>query len=287
MRIKDYSCKFFGSNATLQSFLSEVRKHEVPTADEEVELITEYKNGNECAGQKLIDGHLRFIYSLAKIYARDENEVVDYVNEGVIGFKKALDEFDLTLGYKFITYAVWHIRRSMNFYLNDTRNMVTRSNGNKLGKKLDTVRQKFYTENGREPSIEEIKAIISEQYGIDIKDDSDTYDVSFASINEEIDDDYTMEENAEYTSRTAVENEYNNTVDKDYKKALVNTILSSIPDRQADMMKMLYGIDYERTYSAEEVGEKYGMRGMEVAALRDKVIKYIRQNAESIKRAAL
>ena len=46
-------------------------------------------------------------------------------------------------------------------------------------------------------------------------------------------------------------------------------------------------VDYERTYSAEEVGEKYGMRGMEVAALRDKVIKYIRQNAESIKRAAL
>ena len=287
MRIKDYSCKFFGNNETLQSFLAEVRKYNVPTAEEEVELISEYKNGNEQAGQMLINGHLRFIYSLAKIYARNENEVVDYVNEGVIGLKKALDEFDLTLGYKFITYAVWYIRRSMNFYLNDTRNLVTRSNGNKLGKKLDTVRQKFYTENGREPSIDEIKSIINEQYGIEIKDDSDTYEVSFASINEEIDDDYTMEENPEYTSRTAVENEYMESAEKDYKRALVNTILSYVPEKQADIMKMLYGIGYDKMYSTEEVGEKYGMRGVEVAALRDKIIMYIRQNAESIRRAAL
>ena len=287
MRISDYNCKFFGTNETLQKFLADVRKYEVPTAEEEISLIQRYRSGDESAWQELINRHLRFIYSLAKIYARDENEVVDYVNEGVIGFKKALNKFDLSLENKFTTYAVWYVRRQMNFYLNDTRNMVTRSNVNKIGKKLDTVKQKFYAENGREPTIDEIKDILLNVYGLEIKEDCDVFDVSIASINEEIDDDYTAEESPEYTKRTSSANEYEETVERDYKKALVSTILSFIPERQGDVMKMLYGIDYERCYSTEEVGEKYGITALEVASLRDKIIKYVQQNAQRIKRKAL
>lgn len=287
MRIKDYSCKFFGSNETLQAFLADVRKYEVPTAEEEIALIADFKSGNDDAWKMLACRHLRFIYSLAKIYARDENEVVDYVNEGVIGLKKAVEEFDIALGNKFITYAVWYVRRFMNFYLNDTRNLINRSNNGKIGKKLDIVKQKFYSANGREPSIDEIKGLIEENYGIIVKDDSDIYDVNLTSISEEIDDDYTVEENSEYTSKTAVENEYVAVAEKDYKRALVNAILDFVPGKQADIIKMLYGIDYERMYSPEEVGEKYGIRAIEVVALRDKIIKYIKQNSEAIKRQAL
>ena len=287
MRISDYNCKFFGTNENLQKFLADVRKYEVPTAEEEITLIQKYRGGDESAGQELINRHLRFIYSLAKIYARDENEVVDYVNEGVIGFKTALNKFDLSLENKFTTYAVWYVRRQMNFYLNDTRNMVTRSNVNKIGKKLDTVKQKFYAENGREPTIEEIKGILMNTYGLEIKEDCDVFDVSIASINEEVDDDYTAEESPEYTKRSSSVNEYEETVERDYKKALVSAILSFIPERQGDVMKMLYGIDYERCYSTEEVGEKYGITALEVASLRDKIIKYVQQNAHMIKRKAL
>jgi RNA polymerase sigma factor (sigma-70 family) len=287
MRISDYNCKFFGTNETLQKFLADVRKYDVPTAEEEISLVKRYRDGDEAAGQELINRHLRFIYSLAKIYARDENEVVDYVNEGVIGFNIALNKFDLTLENKFITYAVWYVRRQMNFYLNDTRNMITRSNVNKIGKKLDTIKQKYYAENGREPTTEEVKQILLDNYGLDIKEDCDVFEVSISSINEEIDDDYTVENDPEYTKRTSSVNEYEENAEKDYKKALVSTILSFIPEKQADVMKMLYGIDYERCYTTEEVGEKYGITATEVASLRDKIIKYVQQNAQLIKRKAL
>ena len=62
-------------------------------------IFIEFKNGNVEAGKELVCRNLRFIYSLAKIYARDENDVVDYVNEGVCGFMTALQEFDINRGY--------------------------------------------------------------------------------------------------------------------------------------------------------------------------------------------
>lgn len=287
MRINDYTCKFFGSSKNLAAFLSDVRKYSVPTPEEEEKLIIDYKNGDEDAFKKLLCGHLRFIYSLAKIYARDEDEVIDYVDEGVIGFKYALSEFDTSRDYKFITYAVWYVRRSMNAYLNGTRNIIVRSNGAKIGKKVDIVKQKYYAENGREPSVDEIKELIEKYYGIEVKEDCDVYDVNVASINEEIDDDYTMEDNSEYNQRTSVNNQYEETIDKDYVKALVTEALKMIPDKQADIIRMLYGIDYDRKYSTQEVGEKYRMRAVEVAALRDKILTYIRQNAKKLVKSAV
>jgi len=287
MRISDYSCKFFTNNEALSKFLADVRKYSIPTTEEEENLITEYKDGDIEAGKKLVCCHLRFIYSLAKIYARDENEVVDYVNEGVIGFMTALQEFDLSRGYKFITYAVWYVRRSMNSYLTDTRNMITRTNNAKIGKKVDIIKQKHYAKNGYEPSIDEIRDILKREYNIDIKEESDIYDINVASISEEVDDDYTIEENSEYTDRTAVCNEYEITLEQDYKKAMVKAALSILPKKYADILKMMYGIGYERNYGVEEIGEKYGIRSLEVAKIRDKAIQYIQQNVERVKSMAI
>jgi len=287
MRISDKNCKFFSNNATLTAFLTNVRKYNVPSVEEEEKLINEYKDGNIEAGKELVCCHLRFIYALAKIYARDENEVVDYVNEGVIGFMTALQEFDLSRGYKFITYAVWYIRRSMNFYLTNTRDMVIRTNAAKIGKKIDNIKQKMFVVNGREPSIEEIKEILKTEYKIDVKYNKDVYDINVASINDNIDDEYTMEDFSEYASKTATANDYENTVEHDYKYSLIKSAMSILPEKYVDVLKMLYGIDYDREYSIQEVGEKYKIRALEVAKMRDKAIKYIQQNIEKVKRMAL
>ena len=158
MRISDHGCKYFRSNDVLNSFLADVRRYPVPSVQEEEELFEQYRNGNEFAKDRLILGNLRFIYALAKIYARNETEVVDYVDEGVIGLMKALEEFDPDRGYKFITYGVWYIRRQMNYYMLTKRDMVSHSSqvGN-INKKSETFRQKYYAEFGRTPTNEEVK----------------------------------------------------------------------------------------------------------------------------------
>lgn len=260
MRLSDHSCKYFKSNDILNSFLADVRKHPVPTVQEEEELFERFKNGDEKARDELIVGNLRFVYSLAKIYARNESEVIDYVNEGVIGLIIALNEFDPSKGYKFITYGVWYIRRQMNYYMLTKRDMISQSAqvGN-VKKKSETFKQRYFAENGRMPTNDEVKEALKKSFNIVVTKNEDLSEVGFSSIDEDITDDFTIENSNEFNEVTASENMYEEESEKDYEKAVLNECMSILSDKMADIVKMRYGIDYDRVYSAEEIGDKYGI----------------------------
>ena len=115
MNTKNYNCKFYSGNDTLNKYLSDIGKYKVLTLEEEVELFERICDGDEQAKARIVESNQRFVYSLAKIYSKNEDEVLDYVNEGNIGLITAIDTFDVTKGMKFITYAVWYIRRSMKY----------------------------------------------------------------------------------------------------------------------------------------------------------------------------
>lgn len=260
MRLSDHSCKYFKSNDILNSFLADVRKHPVPTVQEEEELFERFKNGDEKARDELIVGNLRFVYSLAKIYARNESEVIDYVNEGVIGLIIALNEFDPSKGYKFITYGVWYIRRQMNYYMLTKRDMISQSAqvGN-VKKKSETFKQRYFAENGRMPTNDEVKEALKKSFNIVVTKNEDLSEVGFSSIDEDITDDFTIENSNEFNEVTASENMYEEESEKDYEKAVLNECMSILSDKMADIVKMRYGIGYDRVYSAEEIGDKYGI----------------------------
>lgn len=255
MNIDDYSCKFFKSNEVLNSFLADVRKYDVPTAAEEEELYARYKAGDEAAKDILIVGNLRFVYSLAKIYARNESEVVDYVNEGVVGLMKALEDFDPSKGCKFLTWGVWYIRRQMNYYMLTKRDIVAHSAqvGN-ITKKAEAFRQKYYAENGCLPSDEEIKIILKENYNLVVSKSEDLFESSVASLDDDVSDDYTVEETDEYNAKTATLNEYEYTSDKEYYNEMVKECMKALPEKAARIISLKFGIGEERAYSSEEIG---------------------------------
>jgi len=255
MRLSDHSCKYFRTNEILNSFLADVRKYEVPTIEEEEQLITQYKNGDESAKDKLIVGNLRFVYSLAKIYARDENEVIDYVNEGVIGLMTALEDFDASRGCKFLTYGVWYIRRQMNYYLLTKRDLISHSAqvGN-VSKKSDVIRQKYYAEHGVLPSDEEVMKVLEDTFNIKVSKAEDLHDSGISSIDEDVSDDYTLEETDDYNSKTASYNDYENEIDNEYYSNLVGNLLSALPEKAAKIVRLRYGVGEERAYSTEEIG---------------------------------
>lgn len=288
MNLANYSCKYFGGSETLSSYLNEVRKHKVPTPEEEEEIFDKIFNGDEAEKEKakteLIIRNQRFVYAMAKIYARNEDEVLDYVNEGNIGLIESIDRFDPSKGFKFITYAVNYIKREMNYYLMTTNNIIKRPNNMKLGKKIDTVKHKFFAENGYLPTDEEIIEVIKTVYGISIKDKSDVFDLNVSSISEKLDDDkYTVEDDDEFNRKTSTESEYETTVNDDYNSLLVNNILSSIPAETQDILKMCLGIGMERSYTLEEIGEKYDLDEQTVLDIKNKTLKYLRQNKHAIK----
>ena len=268
MRISDHGCKYFRSNDVLNSFLADVRRYPVPSVQEEEELFEQYRSGNESAKDRLILGNLRFIYALAKIYSRNESEVVDYVDEGVIGLMKALEEFDPDRGYKFITYGVWYIRRQMNYYLLTKRDMISHSSqvGN-INKKSEAFRQKYFAEYGRIPTNEEIKQALLENFNISVSKDEDLFEMGLSSIDEDLSDDYTVEESSDFNERTASFNDYEEESEKDYLKEVLKEYLSVLPEKAADVIKMRYGVDYERQYTDTEIADKYGMSVEQVEKL--------------------
>jgi RNA polymerase primary sigma factor len=278
MTISNYSTKFYSGDKALNSYLNDIRKYKVPTKEEEEEIFARVKSGDQKAKTELINRNQRFIYSLAKIYSRDESEVLDYVNEGNIGLIAAIDSFDVTKGTKFITHAVWYIRRQMNYYLTATNNLISKPNNMKLTKKLDKIRQAFLCENGYGPTNEEVVELLKQKYDIDVKDVSDVYDVNVSSISEEIDDDYTMEENSEFNDKTCSMNLYEEDVEKSHNEHLVCNILARLDDKQRDIIRMAFGIGYDRKYSSEEIGDKYQMDKYTINELKNAIIQYLRQN---------
>lgn len=260
MRLSDHSCKYFRTNEILNSFLSDVRRYDVPSIEEEEQLIKQYKAGDKSAKDRLIVGNLRFVYSIAKIYARDENEVIDYVNEGVIGLMTALEEFDITKGCKFLTYGVWYIRRQMNYYMLTKRDLISHSAqvGN-INKKSDVIRQKYFAENGVLPSDEDVMKVLEEEFNIKVSKFEDMYDTGISSIDEEVSEDYAVEETEDYNRKTASYNEYEEEINCEYNSNMVNTLLKRLPEKAAEIVKMRYGVGYERAYSSEEISIKFNI----------------------------
>jgi len=274
--------KFFDQTDNLKEFIAFLRKNEPFTIDEEISAFERYHKGDENAFNEIILRNQRYIYSLAKEYARNEGEVMDYVNEGNIGLIEALKRFDYTKGFKFITFAVWYIRRSMNAYLMNERDMLTKSNNAKLGKKLDKIKSEFYAVNGRFPSIEEIKTILRDKYNIEIKDDSDLYDIELTSINSKVDDDYTVEDSDLFNDKTSTENNYKKTEYDEYIKTLVSKILDIIPAEHKELVKKVYNIGYPN-YTLQMVCDEYNMDEETLKVfLEERVFSYIRQQIKDV-----
>lgn len=270
--------KFMEGAPNLKSYMAFLRKNDTISQQEEKDLFYRYRVlGDEKARDEIFYHNQRFVYSNAKIYARNSDEVLDYVNEGNIGMDEAFKKFNPDRGLKFITFAVWYIRRNMNYYLINTRDMVCKTNGMKLFKKTDKIIQKFYNEHGYDPTLEDVKEILENEYNIIINDISDLYDLNITSVNSEIDDDSTFEDSEEFNDKTASENEYNSNVEKEYNKAVVRSLLKLVDTEHQEKIKKLYGIDYDHAYTMSELAQEYGMYEEDMEKHINKIIEYIRE----------
>lgn len=264
------SCKYFNTKDGIGMYLNNIRRYSKLTAAEEEVLVRRYKEeGDVEAREKLFLHNQRFIFSVAKRYAKDEDEVMDYVSEGNIGLSKAIDKYDVDKGYKFMTYGVWYIRRQMNFYMTDTKNAVNRSNNLKIGKKVEKIKDTYYKENGRIPSDEEIIEILEEtsDNNIKIKNVEELYDVGMISINENLEDDYTVEDDALYNSKTATINEYEDTVEKDSQELFVKKLVKQLNPLEMKVISMKFGLNGYLEQCIEDIADEFGMSQTEITKI--------------------
>jgi len=264
--------------ASLDKYLHEIGKVDLLTAEKEVELARKVRNGDNHALEKLIKANLRFVVSVSKQYQNQGLSLPDLINEGNLGLIKAAKRFDETRGFKFISYAVWWIRQSILQALAEQARIVRLplnkiGSINKINRALSELEQKYE----REPSIDEIAKAI-ELAPENIKDamrSSGRHISMDAPLTEDEDGDmYEVLLSDESPSPDG--NLLNDSLRKEIERAL-----SSLTEREANIIKLYFGLNGKHPYTLEEIGEEFNLTRERVRQIKEKAIKRLKHTTRS------
>ena len=259
-------------SASLDKYLQEIGREDLITVEEEVELAQAIKRGDRAALEKLTRANLRFVVSVAKQYQNQGLSLPDLINEGNLGLIKAAEKFDETRGFKFISYAVWWIRQSILQALAE-QSRIVRLPLNQVGSlnKITKALSKFEQEHERRPSPEELAG----ELDIQVEKISDTLKVSGRHISmdapfvEGEDNsllDVMINEDAPAADRYLI----NESLSKE-----INRALSTLSDRERDIIKMFFGIGSQEM-TLEEIGDKFGLTRERVRQIKEKAIRRLK-----------
>ncbi len=264
---------------SLEKYLQEIGKVDLLTPEEEVDLAKRIKQGDQIALEKLTKANLRFVVSVAKQYQNQGLSLSDLINEGNLGLIKAAQRFDETRGFKFISYAVWWIRQSILQALAE-QSRIVRLPLNKVGSlnKINKAFSELEQEFEREPSSEEL----AEQLEIPTEEVETTLGVAARHVSM----DAPFVEGEDNSLLDVLENSATPTTDSalEYKESLSREIdrsLSTLTDRQCDVIKLYFGIGVEHPMSLEDIGEKFGLTRERVRQIKDKAINKLRNTSRS------
>ncbi len=263
---------------SLDKYLHEIGKVQLISAEEEVALAKKIKQGDEKALDLLISSNLRFVVSVAKQYQNQGLSLPDLINEGNLGLIKAAQRFDETRGFKFISYAVWWIRQSILQALAEQARIV-RLPLNKIGSvnKVNNTFARLEQEFQREPTPEEIAELLD----MAPKDVKEALKVSnrHVSMDAPLKPD---EENTLYDVLLSSESASPDAemVDNSLKKEIERS-LSTLSAREADIIRLYYGLNGEPPYSLEEIGKLFNLTRERVRQIKEKAIKRLKHTYRS------
>ncbi len=260
-------------SASLDKYLQEIGREDLITVEEEVELAQAIKRGDRKALEKLTRANLRFVVSVAKQYQNQGLSLPDLINEGNLGLIKAAEKFDETRGFKFISYAVWWIRQSILQALAE-QSRIVRLPLNQVGtlNKITKALQKFEQEHERKPSSTELAR------ELDIAEDkiSDTMKVAGRHIS--MDAPFVEGEDNSLLDVMPNEDSPNadsTLMDESLAKEIDN-VLSSLSEREAEIIKLFFGIGDNQEMTLEEIGDQFGLTRERVRQIKEKAIRKLR-----------
>ena len=259
---------------SLEKYLQEIGKVDLLTPEEEVDLAKRIKQGDQIALEKLTKANLRFVVSVAKQYQNQGLSLSDLINEGNLGLIKAAQRFDETRGFKFISYAVWWIRQSILQALAE-QSRIVRLPLNKVGSlnKINKAFSALEQEYEREPSSEELAAML------EISQDEVETTLSVAARHVSMDAPFVEgEDNSllDVLENTGLAGTDQNLQYTDSLRREIERSLSTLTERQADVVKLYFGIGVKHPMSLEDIGEKFGLTRERVRQIKDKAINKLR-----------
>ena len=263
---------------SLEKYLQEIGKVDLLTPEEEVDLAKRIKQGDQIALEKLTKANLRFVVSVAKQYQNQGLSLSDLINEGNLGLIKAAQRFDETRGFKFISYAVWWIRQSILQALAEQSRIVRLplnrvGSLNKISKTFSELEQKYE----REPSPEELAEVLE----VTTAEVVDTMKISGRHVSM----DAPFVQGEENSLLDVLENDSEETPDQglmtDSLRREVQRALSTLTQRESDVIALYFGLNGEHAMTLEEIGEKFNLTRERVRQIKEKAIRRLRHTSRS------
>lgn len=259
---------------SLEKYLQEIGKVELITPEEEVKLAIRIKQGDQAALEKLTKANLRFVVSVAKQYQNQGLTLPDLINEGNLGLIKAAQRFDETRGFKFISYAVWWIRQSILQALAE-QSRIVRLPLNKVGltNRISKAFSQLEQEFEREPTPEELATLLD----MDADEIAATLGVAarHVSMDQPLSDgeDSTLIDVLVNHNAVSTDNEL---VFKASLRTEIDRSLSTLTERQKDVIRFFFGIGVDHALSLEDIGEHFNLTRERVRQIKDKAITKLR-----------
>ena len=264
----------------VRMYLKEIGQIKLLSAEEEVELAKLVSEGDQDAKNKLTEANLRLVVSIAKKYSGRGLHILDLIQEGNTGLIRAVDKFDWTKGNKFSTYATWWIRQAITRAIADqARTIRVPVHMVEVINKATRCNRKLVQELGREPTVEEIaaelnlpveKIIEANRTAADtLSLDTPVGDEEDTSIGSFVEDERTPGP-ADATSNALL-------------AEALKEILDTLTEREADVLRMRFGMYDGRTHTLEEVGQIFGVTRERIRQIENKAIRKLRHPSRAKK----
>ncbi|NCQ18550.1 MAG: RNA polymerase subunit sigma [Ignavibacteria bacterium CG_4_8_14_3_um_filter_37_9] len=263
---------------SLDKYLQEIGKVSLLKPEEEIELAIRIKKGEQLALEQLTKANLRFVVSVAKQYQNQGLSLGDLINEGNLGLIKAAKRFDETRGFKFISYAVWWIRQSILQALAEQSRIVRLPLNrvgalNKIGKAYSNLEQEYE----REPSAAELATELE----MDVNEVADTLKISGRHVSM----DAPFAQGEDNRLLDVLQNDQHPQPDQtlmtESLKTEIERALSTLTEREAEVIKLYFGLNKEHSLTLEEIGERFNLTRERVRQIKEKAIRRLRHASRS------
>ena len=256
----------------LERYLQEISREEMISPEKEEQLARLIHKGDKVALERLVKANLRFVVSVAKQYQGQGLGLIDLINEGNVGLIKAAQMFDETRGFKFVSYAVWWIRQSILQALAENSRLV-RLPQNQIGyvSKVNRFYNNFVQKNERRPSIDEI----AEALGLE----REKVNAALLTSGHHVSMDAPLVEDEDSCLLDLLSCRDTDAADSalvsDSLKEEVHRAISMLPEREAQVLKMYFGIGVSEM-GLEEIGEKLDLSRERVRQIKEKALSILR-----------
>ncbi len=265
---------------SIGQYCQEIGNVELLTPDQEVDLALKIKKGDEVAQEKLVRANLRFVVSVAKQFQNRGLSLGDLISEGNIGLIKAAQRFDVTRGFKFISYAVWWVRQGIMQAIVDQSRMVHLPL-NRVADlaKISKAYREFEQEYDRKPFTEELAK------NLDMTTDKVSYTLQISGRHISMDAPLKSGDENKNSLKEVLPNDNQPLPDKDLmseslKNELANA-LSILSNREAEVIKLTFGIGDANKVTLEEIGERFNLTRERIRQIREKALRKLRSSKRS------